>query len=236
MMRLIAAIPFMFILSEAYGSAIGERVVCEGGGATKVVEIVRQDPDQTVPCSVLYQETPTAEKRQLWSASNDAGFCEGKLNAAVEKLKASGYDCQASAVTEQHSASGSLEDEIQAALYREAGARFNITNIRHVDLNDDGLSEYIVNVFSAEHCGASGECPLYILQALPSDRDKLTVIGALQGKEVEVLHGTRLVLGSSGNRANGSPRGYHYIVLYEDVGLYGKASLYYFDGSRYRAQ
>lgn len=47
-----------------------------------------------VPCQVVYKKlTEGVEDQILWSAQNDASYCEFKANGFVEKLESWGWTC-----------------------------------------------------------------------------------------------------------------------------------------------
>lgn len=69
---------------------------CTMGGLTRRVEIGRTGT-APVPCEVLYfkdAEVP-GERQVLWSAANEAGYCEAQAQAFVQKLEGLGWECAA---------------------------------------------------------------------------------------------------------------------------------------------
>lgn len=85
---------------------------CTYGDLQRRVEIYTE-PGQAVPCEVHYFKDTEApgESQVLWTASNDAGYCESKTQEFVAKLQGWGWDCgagesaaQADAATEAESA------------------------------------------------------------------------------------------------------------------------------------
>ncbi|HEY7672804.1 MAG TPA: hypothetical protein VIC71_11345 [Gammaproteobacteria bacterium] len=69
---------------------------CTMAGLTRRVEIAREG-GSSVPCEVLYFKDSEApgERRVLWSATNEAGYCESQAQGFVEKLEGLGWECQA---------------------------------------------------------------------------------------------------------------------------------------------
>ena len=58
------------------------------------IHIQTESPSSPVPCSVVYKKlTEGDEDKTLWDAQNDAGFCEEKAKAFVEKQVAWGWTC-----------------------------------------------------------------------------------------------------------------------------------------------
>jgi len=78
---------------------------CKSGNTVREVVIQTQSPSSPVPCSVVYKKvTEGVPDKTLWNAENDAGYCEEKAKAFVEKLGSLGWTCEettgaASAVT-----------------------------------------------------------------------------------------------------------------------------------------
>ena len=58
------------------------------------VEILTE-PGVPVPCEVHYYKDTEApgEKRVLWSAQAQAGYCEDKVDGLLTKLEGLGWDC-----------------------------------------------------------------------------------------------------------------------------------------------
>lgn len=67
---------------------------CSMGELTRRVEIV-SEPGVAVPCEVHYYKDDEApgERQVLWSAENDAGYCEARTQEFVARLSAMGWDC-----------------------------------------------------------------------------------------------------------------------------------------------
>ena len=53
-----------------------------------------QSESSPVPCSVVYKKlTEGVEDQVLWTAENDAGYCEDKAKAFVDKQIGWGWTC-----------------------------------------------------------------------------------------------------------------------------------------------
>ena len=67
---------------------------CAMGGLTRRVEIAREG-SSSVPCEVLYFKDSEApgERQVLWSATNEAGYCETQAQGFVAKLEGLGWEC-----------------------------------------------------------------------------------------------------------------------------------------------
>ena len=68
---------------------------CTQGDLVRRVEIYTE-PGKTVPCEVHYFKDTEApgEDQVLWSASQQAGYCEEKAAGLVAGLEQSGWDCR----------------------------------------------------------------------------------------------------------------------------------------------
>jgi hypothetical protein len=69
---------------------------CTMGGLTRRVEVAHET-SAPVPCEVRYHkddETPGAPQ-VLWSASNEAGYCESQAESFVTRLEGMGWQCGA---------------------------------------------------------------------------------------------------------------------------------------------
>jgi len=67
---------------------------CSNGDLQRRVEILRETA-AVVPCEVHYYKDTEApgEQQVLWSATNQTGYCEQKVEELVAKLKGWGWDC-----------------------------------------------------------------------------------------------------------------------------------------------
>ncbi len=93
---------FLFLTCFVLGSAMAAEVtVCKMGNVERRVEVGSTDPAKTVPCEVKYFKENLTEGKVLWSAQNEAGYCVTKAKEFVDKLGTMGWNCVASATTEQ---------------------------------------------------------------------------------------------------------------------------------------
>jgi hypothetical protein len=71
---------------------------CKNGNNVREIDVQSQTPSSPVPCSVVYKKTTEgAADQTLWTATNDAAYCEEKAKALADKLNASGWNCQEAA-------------------------------------------------------------------------------------------------------------------------------------------
>ena len=67
---------------------------CTYGDLQRRVEILRE-AGVAVPCEVHYHKDTEApgEREVLWSATNEAGYCERKTEELIARLEGWGWDC-----------------------------------------------------------------------------------------------------------------------------------------------
>ena len=74
-------------------SAYADSWSCSHGNDVREVHIVSTS-SEAVPCDVVYKKmTEGEEDKVLWSANNDASYCEDKAKGFVEKLGSWGWVC-----------------------------------------------------------------------------------------------------------------------------------------------
>jgi len=77
---------------------------------------IQHETTAALPCSVVYRKpTEGIEEQTLWSASSDAGYCEEKARALVEKHVGWGWNCEeanAEASTETSDESQATENSV----------------------------------------------------------------------------------------------------------------------------
>lgn len=91
-MKRLTALCFVISLSLLAGNAVAdETYTCTQGDQERIITIVYQDQVAKVPCEVRYQKGDVTET--LWSAQNQVGYCEEKVEAFLEKQRGWGWDC-----------------------------------------------------------------------------------------------------------------------------------------------
>ncbi|MCZ6709549.1 MAG: hypothetical protein O7B25_04220 [Gammaproteobacteria bacterium] len=74
--------------------AWGQATQCTNGILTRGIEVVYSDPGQPTPCEVIYDKsTEGAGQHSLWRAGSEAGYCEARAAAFVDKLADLGWAC-----------------------------------------------------------------------------------------------------------------------------------------------
>jgi len=74
-------------------SAFADAWSCRHGNDVREIHIMRTTPAE-VPCDVVYKKlTEGAEDKVLWSAKNDAAYCEQKAKDFVAKQESWGWVC-----------------------------------------------------------------------------------------------------------------------------------------------
>jgi hypothetical protein len=68
---------------------------CKKGTGVREIHVQSETPSSPVPCSVVYKKvTEGAPDQTLWTAANDAGYCEEQAKAFVEKQVSWGWACE----------------------------------------------------------------------------------------------------------------------------------------------
>jgi len=85
---MFAAFTALFASSPLFAN---ERYVCTNGNQERTITVVYANAGDSVPCEVTYDKGMGAES--MWQANNEAGYCEEKAAAFVEKQRGWGWDC-----------------------------------------------------------------------------------------------------------------------------------------------
>jgi hypothetical protein len=93
-MRLLnRTIPILAISILLPLNAYADSWSCRYGNDVREVHMEQTTP-APLPCQVLYRKlTEGAEDQVLWTAQNDAAYCEFKAKEFVEKLESWGWTC-----------------------------------------------------------------------------------------------------------------------------------------------
>jgi hypothetical protein len=88
----LLAIPF---------SSNAQSWTCKQASNVREIHIQSESPASPVPCSVVYKKvTEGVPDQTLWTAENDAAYCEEKAKAFVEKQTSWGWTCEEAAAPE----------------------------------------------------------------------------------------------------------------------------------------
>ena len=95
-MRHTILIGFLFLALPGLAFAQGAETQCTYGDMVRRV-VIMTEPGVSVPCEVHYFKDTEApgEDQVLWSASQQAGYCEEQAAGLVAKLEGWGWDCAA---------------------------------------------------------------------------------------------------------------------------------------------
>jgi len=85
---LCALISFGLLVGNAIAD---ETYTCTHGNQERIITIAYHDQEAKIPCEVKYQKDGMTET--LWSAQNEVGYCESKVEAFLEKQRGWGWDC-----------------------------------------------------------------------------------------------------------------------------------------------
>ena len=92
-------------------NAFADSWSCRHGDDVREIHIQRAT-SAPVPCSVVYKKlTEGVEDQVLWTAENDANFCDEKARAFVEKQAGWGWTCVETIQTMQESTGTSPTEE-----------------------------------------------------------------------------------------------------------------------------
>ena len=95
-MRHTTLISFLFLALPGLALAQGAETQCTYGDMVRRV-VIMTEPGVSVPCEVhSFKDTEApGEDQVLWSASQQAGYCEEKAAGLVARLAGWGWDCGA---------------------------------------------------------------------------------------------------------------------------------------------
>ena len=75
-------------------SSQAESWSCRHGNDVREIHIQTESASSSLPCNVVYKKlTEGVEDKVLWNATSDAGYCEEKAKAFVEKQIGWGWTC-----------------------------------------------------------------------------------------------------------------------------------------------
>lgn len=69
--------------------------VCKSGSVERRIEVGGPEEGKNLPCEVKYFKEGQDEPKVLWTAQNDAGYCDTKAKEFAEKLGTMGWTCDA---------------------------------------------------------------------------------------------------------------------------------------------
>ena len=93
-MNKLTVLCLMISVGLLAGTAVAdETYICTHGSQERIITIVYQDQEAKIPCEVQYQKEGVTET--LWTAQNQAGYCEEKTQAFLEKQRGWGWSCEA---------------------------------------------------------------------------------------------------------------------------------------------
>jgi len=82
--------------------AVAAAASCTNGGLTRNIEVVYADPGQPVPCEVIYDKSAEgAGQHSLWRANSEAGYCEARAAAFIDRLRGAGWTCDGAPEAEE---------------------------------------------------------------------------------------------------------------------------------------
>ena len=74
--------------------ASAKTVTCSMASFERTVELRYDNPGEAVPCEIRYAKPDEGVGEEvLWRAENEAGYCEARFQAFVDKLRGFGWSC-----------------------------------------------------------------------------------------------------------------------------------------------
>ncbi|RRJ82753.1 hypothetical protein D0544_12930 [Aestuariirhabdus litorea] len=78
-------------LMSASSVMADQTYVCTQAGMERIISVVYQSPEESVPCEVVYQKD--GEVQKLWNADSEQGYCERNAEAFVDRQRGWGWEC-----------------------------------------------------------------------------------------------------------------------------------------------
>ncbi|MEZ5934818.1 MAG: hypothetical protein R3F54_23360 [Alphaproteobacteria bacterium] len=75
------------------GPSHAQDITCRNGETFRRVQVVIANPTRGLPCDVILWSTPD-DRRRLWRAEFERGFCTEKLQDFVKRLTDARWRCQ----------------------------------------------------------------------------------------------------------------------------------------------
>jgi len=73
-------------------NALAESYLCSSASIERSIDVVYATEGYPTPCEVQYSKN--GETNTLWSAENEAGYCEAKAKELADKLAQAGWSCR----------------------------------------------------------------------------------------------------------------------------------------------
>ena len=83
----------LVVIPADTGTSSAQDITCRNGEAFRRIQVVIEDKGRGVPCDVILWSTPT-DRRSVWRAEFERGFCAEKLQDFVDRLTAARWQCQ----------------------------------------------------------------------------------------------------------------------------------------------
>ena len=92
--KLVPVVAVLVALGAEF--ALAKTVACTMASMERTVELRYDNPGEAVPCEIRYAKpTEGVGEEVLWRAENEAGYCEARFQAFVDKLRGFGWSCGA---------------------------------------------------------------------------------------------------------------------------------------------
>lgn len=101
-MKAIIATATLLLIGHSAALQADVTTLCTNGKMEREISVVYTNTDSTVPCEVRYRKD--GETKTLWNASSQAGYCEEKAEAFIEKQRSWGWKCETASQPEAEAA------------------------------------------------------------------------------------------------------------------------------------
>jgi len=141
---LVASLACTLFASSSALAVSNYEYSCSSRLETRVISIEYSNSDSETPCQVFYAKNGT--KKMVWQANQQAGYCESKAQAFVNKQIGWGFDCGLATVSAPiETASNSLPIEVQPeSIEAEIQSESIVTEIQAETIVTDIQAETLV--------------------------------------------------------------------------------------------
>lgn len=116
---MLIASRFATCLALMFSASAWSAAECSNGELTRTIDIVYSNPGQPVPCEVLYDKPQEGGVQTIYRANNEAGYCEEKTAAFVEKLRGFGWQCSTAQEPAEEPAEEPVEEPVEEVIGEE---------------------------------------------------------------------------------------------------------------------
>jgi len=164
---------------------------CTHYDATRIIEVVYDNPGELVPCEVKY--TKASGVQTLWRAESQVGYCEEKAAAFADKQEGLGWSCEQISdqamhsldeIEEYHSTEAVIESDSTQTEYDEEVIMSDSTQTEYdeeVIMSDSTQTEYDEEVIMSESTQTEYDEEVIMSDSMQTESEE-------QVTEAEVIH------------------------------------------------